>query len=274
MNDFSLPNAFKAALNSYGKHFFDIFFLTILAAAFILVMSLFWNAVLIYGVDAALAKLISENALQTSSGYFTPVNPFMLLFIYSAAVAATVLLFLFFTASALLPFCKGGDLKLKNFFPGFLPSLKFLFILIAAFSVYSAAVVAVPVLAKNISGGDGYTAGVFAVSVISFAVIAGWTIFIMRYFFVFPFLLEKSGLKDALKCSSLLSKGCRMKIFILLTLIFCINFVGKILLFALLFTLPFSVLTILYAYLDLKNEEPEPQENLSAISDATAETAG
>ena len=253
MNDFSFSGVFRAAFNTLIKNFTDVFFLSILSTASVLVISLFLNSIFLSRLNSVMSAAISGELAQSASNYVKMTNPFLLFLVYAGLVLIFAALFMFFMASALLPLCKGNAMRLKNYIPSFSSVIKFVFSTVIFFAVFGFIILAGPLFAGYISAGDGYTAGVLAVSVISFAMLAVFVIFALKYSLFFIPLLENAGLKEAFKKSKGLTNGQKMKIFVLFSLLFLINFAGKFLIFLLLVTVPFSLITVIYVYLELDN---------------------
>ena len=245
MNDFSFSGVFRAAFNTLIKNFTDIFFISVLSAASVLFISLFLNSLFLSRVNSVMGAALS------ASDYVKTTNPFLLFSVYAGLVLIFAALFLFFMASALLPLCKGNVMRLKNYIPSFSSAAKFVFAAVIFFAVFGFIILAGPSFAGYISAGGGYNAGVFAVSAISFALLAVFVICALKYSLFFIALLENAGLKEAFKKSKKLTNGQKMKIFVLFSLLFLINFAGKFLIFFLLVTVPFSIIAVIYVYLEL-----------------------
>ncbi|MDR1195773.1 MAG: hypothetical protein LBL00_04760 [Endomicrobium sp.] len=251
MHDFSFSNIFKVAFNTFIKNFTDIFVLSVLSVSAVLVLSLFLNSVFLGSVNFMMDGALSADAAGNAGG----ANPFILFSVYICLVLVFVFLLVFCLFSVFLPLCKGAGMKLKNYFPSLTALLKFLAVAAAAVLFFEIVITVFPAAAKAVSGGDGYSVGVLAISVVSFALIAGFVVFALKYGLFFLPLLEKAGLKEAFKKSGTLTYNCRMKIFVLAGILFLINFFAKYLIFLLLVTVPFSVLVIIYAYLELSGAE-------------------
>jgi hypothetical protein len=233
------------------KNFTDIFVLSVLSVSAVLVLSLFLNSVFLSCVNFAMDGALSAGA----AGNAAQANPLILFSVYICFILVFAFLISFCLFSVFLPLCKGAGMKLKNYFPSLSAVLKFLAVAAAAVLFFEIVITVFPAAAKMVGGGGGYSVGMLAVSVISFALIAGAVIFALKYGLFFLPLLEKAGLKEALKKSAALTYNCRMKIFVLAGILFLINFFAKYLIFLLLVTLPFSVLVIIYAYLELSGAE-------------------
>lgn len=247
MNDFSFSKVFRAAFNTLVKNFTDVFILSVLASSSVLVMSLFLNSAFLSRVNELMDSAMTPNALQSAAG-----DPFLLFSVYIGSVMIFAGLVLFSLFSAFLPLCKGMTVKLKNCLPSFPAIVRFLVSAVILFVVFEIIIVFLPLAAKMVSDGDGYSAGLFVVSLVSFALIAAFVIFALRYvLFFLPLIEDEARLKDSLVKSYLLTNNRRMKIFILFAVLFIINFVAKYFMFLLLITVPFSVLTVIYAYLEL-----------------------
>ncbi|MCL2145183.1 MAG: hypothetical protein FWH43_06825 [Endomicrobia bacterium] len=247
MNDFSFSAVFRAAFNTLIKNFTDVLFISVLSAALILFVSLFSNLLFIGSINASMTAAISENFAQSAK----VINPFVLFSICMAFVIMFTAMILFFMASAFLPLCKGKIMKLKDYVPSFLSVLRFMLSAAAIFFVFAFIIAAMPFIAKSVSGGDGYTAGMFAVSALSFALIAVFVIFTLQYILYFLPLLENAGLKEAFQKSKEITNDRKMKIFVLLAVLFIINYIGKFFIVLLLLTVPFSILAVIYAYFEL-----------------------
>jgi hypothetical protein len=255
MNDFSFSAVFKAAFNALVKNFTDIFLLSVLSVTSVLVVSLFLNSLLLSLVNCAISAAISADFAQSAAAYAKTMNPFVMFAVYMAMVLIFAALSLFFTASIFLPLCKGKTMALKNYIPSFAAVVKFIFSVIVLFAVFGCVIIALPLIAGGVSGGDGYTAGFFVVSAVSFVLLAVFVIIALKYVLFFLPLLEGCGLKDALIKSRELTKNRTMKIFVLFAVLFLINFTGKFLIFLMLITMPFSILALIYAYLELSGAD-------------------
>jgi hypothetical protein len=270
MNDFSFSAVFRSAFNALIKNFTDIFLLSVLSTTAVLVVSLFLNSVFFSRVSAMINAAIAGNAAQTAADYARLINPFVLLSVYAGLVLVTAALFLFFMVSALLPLCKGAAMKLRNYIPSARAVSNFLISAFVMFILFEIIIVALPAAVKAASGGEGYTTGVFAVSVVSFALLTALVIFSLKYVLFFFPLLENAGLKDSLRKSKALTNGRRMKIFVLFAVLFLINFIAKYLIFLLLVTVPFSALAVIYAYLELDYKEIPERESAITLKEEEA----
>lgn len=251
MNDFSFPNIFRAAFNIFAKNFTDIFIVTVLSLSSVLVASLFFNSVFLGRMSFMVDAALTGNALQSSAGS----NPFIMFSVYIGIVLFFAVLVVFCIFSLLFPLCKSGSMKLRNYVPSFHTGLTFICSLILIFAVFGVIIVVLPFLAKFIADSGGYSAAGLIVSMVSFAAIVFIIIFSLRYIFYFIPLLEGADIKEALKKSRSVTNNCRLKIFALLAVLFLINFFAKYFIFFLLITVPFSVLVVIYAYLDLSGYE-------------------
>lgn len=264
MNDFSFSKVFRAAFNTLVKNFTDVFILSVLVSSSVLVMSLLLNSVFLTKMNDLMNAALHGNTAQSAAA-----DPFMFFSVYIGGVVIFAALILFFLFSAFLRLCKGETLKLKNCLPSFPAIVRFLFSAVIVFVIFAIIIVFLPIIAKMLSYGEGYSAGMFVVSAVSFALIAAFVIFSLRYILYFLPLIENATLRDSLVKSYLITNNRRMKIFVLFAVIFLINFVAKYFIFLLLITIPFSVLAVIYAYLELcgldlgvRQNAPEPEINL------------
>lgn len=250
MNDFSVVKIFRLALNALLENFTDIFLVTVLSASSVLVAGLFLNTVFLSRVNEIVGFAVAANA-QPSSAYS---NPFIL-YSFCTGVAAVFAAFAVFCLFSLfLPLCKNKEMKLRNFIPSLKALSLFSVPALILFAFFETAALLLPAAVRSVSAGLGLS--VF--SALSFAAVFFLAVSALKYFFFFPAVLENAGLAQALKKSGDITAGHRLKLFVFFVLLFLVNYFAKYFVFLLLLTVPFSVLSVIYVYLELSGLDFNP----------------
>lgn len=243
MNDFSVIKIFRLALNALLKNFTGIFLVTVLSASSVLVASLFLNTVFLSRVNEIVGFAITANA-QPLSVYS---NPFILYSFYIGIAMIFAAFAIFCLFSLFLPLCKNREMKLKNFVPSVKALSLFTVPVLILFVFFETAVLLLPAAVRAVPAGWGLS----VLSALSFAALFLLAAAALKYFFFFPAVLENAGLAQALKKSGDITSGRRLKLFVFFALLFLLNYFAKYFVFLLLLTVPFSVLAVIYVYLEL-----------------------
>jgi hypothetical protein len=238
-DSFSLADALYFSWGIYKKLFFK------LTAGIIAVYAVF--AALFYGVIVLLFELSFANLQR----WFSEGN---FVFCFCAALVIYYCL-MFLYVSFAMGFFRGKGIKFKNFFPPLKAVLKFAgFVSFIALFLFS-----IPFIIEKIDmllklAASSFPLPFAAIAAGSSALFALIVVYALTVLFYTPFfILDRHSFSESLSLCSEMMKGQRTAFFCILFALFILNLIGHLLVFAWIFTIPFSVLVIIQIYITISD---------------------
>ncbi|MDR1195771.1 MAG: hypothetical protein LBL00_04750 [Endomicrobium sp.] len=234
-DSFSLSNALYFSWGIYKKLFFKL--TAGIIAVYAAIVALF------YGVIMPFFRFLFQRLSMED----------FILYFCAALVIYYCLMFLY--VSFVIGFFRGKGIKIKNFFPPFKTVLKFAgFVSFIAVFLFS-----IPFIIEKIDmllklAASNFPVPYAAIVAGSLALFALIVIYVLVVLFYTPFfILDGQTFSESLSLCSDMMKGQRTAFFCILFALFIINLIGHLLVFAWIFTVPFSVLVIIQIYIAISD---------------------